>query len=84
MSCEPLSQYSSTEDLNNCQYDSIKYSQRIRPFYIRFGKLPKTSGSIESLFYSGKIPLRLDFSLNTESYLKRLKRLTGHLDPYLL
>ena len=30
MSCEPLSQYSLTEaDLDNCHYDSIKYSQRI-------------------------------------------------------
>ena len=30
MSCEPLSQYSPTEaDLDNCHYDSIKYSQRI-------------------------------------------------------
>ena len=29
MSREPLSQYSPTEDLNNCHYDSIKYSQRI-------------------------------------------------------
>ena len=29
MSCEPLSQYSLAEDLNNCHYDSIKYSQRI-------------------------------------------------------
>ena len=29
MSCQPLSQYSPTEDLNKCHYDLIKYSQRI-------------------------------------------------------
>ena len=29
MFCEPLSQYSPTDELNNCHSDSIKYSQRI-------------------------------------------------------
>ena len=62
----------------------MKESACIRVFSIRWHVAKKNSRSIESQFYSGKTPLRIYFSVNTQNYLKRLQCLLGHMEPYLL